>query len=76
MVLLVGLDDHLKEGDKILVEVATKNAKTWLHDLDGKLDDLIQIHELVNDVWDEYPDLFEKLNVGVYLTLREFLTHL
>jgi hypothetical protein len=65
VILLVRLHHHLEEWDQVLVEVPLKDAQTRLHDLDGELDDLIQVHEFLDDVRYEDPDLFEEFGIGV-----------
>jgi hypothetical protein len=65
VILLVGLHYHLQEADQVLVEVSLKDAQTRLHDLDGELDHLIQVHEFLDDVRNEDPDLFEEFGIWV-----------
>ena len=65
VILLVGLHYHLQEGDQVLVKVPLQDAQTRLHDLDGELDHLIQVHEFLDDVRNEDPDLLEKFGIGV-----------
>ena len=74
VVELEGLHHHLQKGYQILVEVPLKDAETRFHDLDGKLNYLIEIHELLDNVWDKDPNLLEQFDIRVLLTLREFLT--
>jgi len=73
MVELVGLNHHLQEGYQILVKVSFQDAQTRLHYLNWKLNNFIEIHELLDDIRDKHPDFLEKFDIRILLALRKFL---
>jgi len=63
----------LQEWNQVLVEVTIENAQTLFHNFDCKLNDVIQVHELLDDIRDKNPNLLEEFRIWILLALREIM---
>jgi hypothetical protein len=61
MILFIALDNYLKELNQILIEVSSEDSQAGFDYPDRKLDNIIQIGELVDQVLHELPDLLKEL---------------